>query len=125
MKSKMFNKDIKFLFFLILFLFTLTANIFATKDINSQENQENQEIQFEEPTPKSRNSIEAYSTGTIYKEIAQQPFERKKAGSATNDGGFPGDPGQLPVGDGFILLLGAGIIYFINRKNHFIKRNHE
>ena len=120
MNSKIIFKGIKFLFLLLLF-FTLTSDIFAIKDINSLDNQENQELQIEEATPKMGNSIEAYSTGTIYKEIAQLPSERRKAGSATNDDGFPGDPGQLPVGDGFILLLGAGIIYFLNRKNHFKK----
>ena len=117
MKSKMFNKDIKFLFLLLL-LFTLTANIFATKDINSQENQDIQEIQFEEPTPKSGNSIEAYSAGTIFKEITPESYTRKKAGRATSDDdpGFPGDPGALPVGDGFLFLFGIGIVYFFYKR---------
>lgn len=114
--SKLF-KTIKYLF-LILLLFSIHINIFATRDTKSQENQENQEIENEEPSPKSKNSIKAYSTGTIYKEIANEPTGRRKAGDATNDDdpGFPGDPGQLPVGDGFILLLGAGFIYFLYKK---------
>ena len=117
MKTSIFFKTAKFLF-LFLFLFTITSNVFANKDVNMQVILENQEIQIEEPTPKNENSIKAYSTGTIYKEIAQQPSDRRKAGSSTNDEGFPGDPGQLPIGDGLIMLLGAGIIYFLNRKNH-------
>ena len=116
--------------YLILFVMLTSVYSHAEKNIYSDENTQNQYLQDDGSSSKKRVTIKEYSTGTVYKEVAPNLAPTpspQKSGSATNedDPGFPGDPGQLPVGDGFIMLFVAGIFYFIVRKNHFKKKNHE
>ncbi len=124
LEIKLMGKIIKYLLLFGLLL-SLNKTVFAEDVSYPNENTNGEVLTTNDPGPKSGHSIKAYSSGTIYKEITSTPPPKKKIDNSFNedDPGFPGDPGQgLPVGDGFFMLLGAGIIYFLNSKNHFKKK---
>lgn len=126
MKNIEINKLIKHS--LILKLLLIYIFLFSLHPFSAKPNSEINDLETEENIQKKSITIKEYSTGTVFKEIAPttpNPIIQKSLSSTNEDDpGFPGDPGQLPVGDGFIILLVTGIFYFLYRKN-LIKKNHE